>query len=166
MAMPPMKSNGVSYFDLLLQDAKDILEENHVRIDISGYNETIYSLYHLEMLQDERAWELSQELNAWSDYFSDINSNCKKILKNLEAEKMAIVAEASINADSTKVSNGDRLANKNSEVVSIRKKRNTMESLCDLLDAKIEYLERAHYMCKKTFELAQNIKDINNDKSL
>jgi len=161
MPMPPVfnNKNKVSYFEVLLNDAKEILLENNLYIDLTGYKETMEKLLNLKMKDYDSAWELCQELNAWSDYLSDIRSNCKKILNNLEADKMSIIAEASINADSTKVSNGDRLANKDKSVVDIRKKRNIMESLCNLLDAKIEYMERAHYVCKKTFEIAQNIKD-------
>lgn len=70
---------------------------------------------------------------------------------------MAKVATASANADSNKVANGDRLANKDDAVISIRKKRNCIESLCELLDSKIQFLERSHYLCKKTFEWNQTV---------
>lgn len=158
MAMPPIfkNENNQSYFDTLLENAKPILDENNITVDISGYKETMNSLAALKLSDYNAAWQLSLELNAWSDYLSDIRSNCKRILNNLEAEKMSIIATASLVADKVKVSNGDRLANKDEKVVEIRKKRNTMESLCELLDSKIAYMERAHYLCKKTFETAQD----------
>lgn len=158
MAMPPIfkNENNQSYFDALLESAKPILVENKLIVDVNGYKETINSLANLKLTDYNAAWTLSLELNAWSDYLSDIRSNCKRILNNLEAEKMSTIATASLSADKVKVSNGDRLANKDEKVVEIRKKRNTMESLCELLDSKIAYMERAHYLCKKTFEIAQD----------
>lgn len=158
MAMPPvLKNKDSSYLNILLKNAEEILKENGLIIDLTGYYETMLKLYSLEMSDVAGAWELSMELNAWSDYLGDIRSNCKKILSDLEAEKMSTIAAASLSADKGKVANGDRLANKDEKVVQIRKKRNTMQSLCDLLDSKVIYLERAHYMCKKTFEIANEV---------
>lgn len=158
MAMPPvLRDKNKSYLKILLSSAEEILKENGLIIDLTGFDETIQKLYTLKMSDIPSAWELSMELNAWSDYLGDIRSNCKKILSDLEAEKMSTIATASLTADKGKVANGDRLANKDEKVVQIRKKRNTMQSLCDLLDSKVIYLERAHYMCKKTFEIANGV---------
>ena len=156
MAMPPRNNN---YFNLLLNNTKEILEEYGVYIEIGDYEKTIKKLESLSLSESNKAWNLAMELNAWSDYFSDIRSNCKKILADLEADKMAAIATASYSADNKKVANGDRLANKDDSVIQARRKRNAVESLCELLDSKIAFLERSHYVCKKTFELSQQIKD-------
>ncbi len=145
--------NGCSYFEVLLNEAKPILEQRGLIADIEGFEETMNSLNSLTISDVALAWKLCAELNAWSDYLSDMRSNCNKILKDLEVEKKLIVAEASLKADKGKVANGDRLANKDKDVVKVRKDRNVIESLVELLNAKIEYLERGHYLCKKTFEL-------------
>lgn len=155
MAMPPRNS----YFEWLLNKNKEILAEYGVSVEIKDFNNTIEKLKKLNQDDARAAWELSQELNAWSDYLSDIRSICKKILADLEAEKMAAIATASYAADDKKVANGDRLANKDENVVQARKKRNNIEALCMLLEAKVSFTERAHYACKKTFEMLQNIKD-------
>ena len=158
--LPPKPLNygsNISYFEFLLNEASPILNDFHFQIDITGYSHTIDKLNKLTLDDYSTAWELSQELNSWSDYLSDILSNCRCILRNLETDKMAKVATASANADSNKVANGDRLANKDDSVISIRKKRNCIESLCELLDSKIQFLERSHYLCKKTFEWNQTV---------
>lgn len=158
--LPPKNLNygcKKSYFEFLLDEASPILIDYKFQIDITGYAQTVEKLNKLTLHDYASSWELSLELNSWSDYLSDILSNCRCILRNLETEKMAKVATASANADSNKVANGDRLANKDEAVISIRKKRNCIESLCELLDSKIQFLERSHYLCKKTFEWNQTV---------
>lgn len=160
--MPPrnLLDNGkeiLSYFQLLLFDAAEPLKKYGLSVDITGYEEMINEFETLRLEDYLKAWDMSQELNAWSDYLSDIRSNCKRVLRDIETDKMSLKAEASELADKTKVANGDRLANKDKTVISIRKERNAVEALCDLLDAKIQFLERAHYMAKKTFEWNQNV---------
>ena len=150
----PIKINQkeMTYFDFLVNSVKDIFLEHGLELRFDGYDETIQTYKELKRNDLDGAWKLAQELNAWSEYLSSIRSNARKMLQDTETEKLSIIATASILADNSKVANGDRLANKDEAVIAVRRRRNAIEAFADELDAKISFLERAHYFCKTTCE--------------
>ena len=153
----PLKHNnrGITYFDFLVLSVADIFREHAPELNFEGYEATIETYRNLKFDDFAQAWELAQELNAWSEYLASIRSNARKMLQDTETDKMSVLATASILADSAKVANGDRLANKDEAVVAIRRKRNAIEAFCEELDAKMNFLERAHYFCKTTCDWQQ-----------
>ena len=153
----PLKHNNqeITYFDFLVLSVADLFRENALELNFEGYETTIENYRNLKFDDFNKAWELAQELNAWSEYIASIRSNARKMLQDAETDKLSVLATASILADSSKVANGDRLANKDESVVAIRRKRNAIEAFCDELDAKISFLERAHYFCKTTCDWQQ-----------
>lgn len=157
MAMPPMSPirRGVAqlnYFDLLVEQVTPFFKENGIELDFSGYRELERIFGSLKMEDAESSWELARRANAWSEYFSDLKNLTKKYLADTEAEKLKIFAIASTTADVEKVANGNRLADKDENVVAIRRIRNGLEAFYEALEAKVEYLERMHYFCKSTCE--------------
>lgn len=148
----PLKQNNqpISYFMYLVNTVSSIFEADGIQLNFDGYEETVENYRNLKYNDFNRSWELAQELNAWSEYMASIRSNTRKMLQDAETDKMSTIATASTIADSAKVANGDRLANKDENVIGIRRKRNAIEAFCDELDAKINFLERAHYFCKAT----------------
>lgn len=159
MAMPPklpVKINGkeMTYFDALVYRVKKYVEAEGMTLNFEGYQETIERYERMKKTNISEVWEIGQELNAWSEYLSDVRGNIKLLLKNTETEKMSIIATASINADTAKVANGNRLANRDVSVIEIRKKRNALEAMLLILDSKIAFLDKAYYYCKGTCEWA------------
>lgn len=150
----PLKQNNqsITYFEYLVNTVSLIFEENGVNLNFEGYEETVENYRNLKFNDFEKSWQLAQEFNAWTEYIGSIRSNARKMLQDAETDKMATIASASVIADGAKVANGDRLANKDENVINIRRKRNAIEAFCDELDAKMSFLERAHYFCKTTCE--------------
>lgn len=150
----PLKQNNqsITYFMLLVNTVSDIFEAEGIHLNFEGYEDTVENYRNLKYNDFNRSWELAQELNAWSEYIASIRSNTRKMLQDAETDKMSTIATASVLADGAKVANGDRLANKDENVIAIRRKRNAIEAFCEELDAKIAFLERAHYFCKTTCE--------------
>lgn len=161
MAKPPVfpmkTANGVevNYFQLLCSMVKPYLQEDGISLNFEGYIETISEYTSLTEEQIDKAWKLTKELNTWSEYFSDIANLIQKLYLDSETDKIEKQATASILCDATKVANGDRLSNKDPEVIKSRKKRNVLKAFYDELVAKIEFLNRAHYHCKATYELSK-----------
>lgn len=153
----PLKQNNqdITYFTFLVNSVSSVFAEHGIELNFDGYDATIDNYKNLKHDDFKSAWELAQELNAWTEYISSIRSNARKLLQDTETEKLSTLATASVLADSSRVSNGDRLANKDESVIAIRRKRNAVEAFCDELDAKIEFLERAHYFCKTTCDWQQ-----------
>lgn len=158
MAKPPAASimttsnRAINYFELLTIWSMDYLKENNITLNFRGYNETIEAYKNLKEDDTKLAWELSRDLNAWSEYFADVANLIQKLYLDADTEKIEVLAIASFEADDKKVANGERLANKDERVVHIRKKRNTLQSFYDELQSKVKFLERAHYHCKATAE--------------
>lgn len=150
----PLKQNNqsISYFTYLVNSVSSIFEEHGISLNFEGYEDTVEEYRKLNYDEFNKTWELAQQLNAWSEYMASIRSNARKLLQDAETDKLSTIATASVIADSAKVANGDRLANKDENVIGIRRRRNAIEAFCDELDAKISFLERAHYFCKSTCE--------------
>lgn len=155
MPMPPktpVNIQGVpmDYFDAIILQVKDIYEEANLPLNFEGYEETISSFTKLEHNNFELSYQLAEELFAWNDYFNNLKSLTKKLLLDAETDKISEIANASIKADAEKVANGERLANKDSNVINARKKRNALEAFYDLLESKSILLNQAFYFCKST----------------
>jgi hypothetical protein len=160
LAKPPIHpiktedGKEMSYFEMLVRMANEYLKKEGISMNFAGYTETLMEYANLEENELDKAWRLTKELNAWSEYFASIANLIQKVYLDAETKKIEIQATCSINADPNKVANGDRLANKDPKVIEARKKRNVLKALYDELEAKIKFLERAYYHCKSTCEWA------------
>ncbi|MDF2879472.1 MAG: hypothetical protein K0R54_29 [Clostridiaceae bacterium] len=163
MAKPPLTplkaedGKHISYFEKLVRLSSEYLREDGINLSFAGYTETLVDYANLEETDITKAWNLIKDLNAWSEYFSSISNLIQKVYLDSETDKIEVQAIASIEADSVKVANGERLSNKDSKVIRARKKRNTLKAFYDELEAKIRFLERAYYHCKSTCEWANRI---------
>ena len=144
----------MSYFELLVRHAHAYLKEDGIVLNFAGYNETIVQYAKLQEHETDKAWELAKDLNAWSEYFSSVSNMLQKTFLDAETDKNSTEAIASFQADNEKVANGNRLSDKDERVIYARKKRNALKALYEELDAKVKFLERAHYHCKSTYEIA------------
>ena len=155
MPMPPktpvnVDGTPMDYFDAIILEVEDIYREANLPLDFTGYLETINNFTELSFDDFETSYQLAEELFAWSDYVNNLKGLTKKLLLDAETEKITEIAKASVKADDTKVANGERLANKDENVILARKKRNTLEAFYDLLEAKSNLLNQAFYFCKST----------------
>lgn len=169
MPMPPktpvnIQGTPMDYFDALILEVKPIYEGADLPLDFSGYEETIHTFTSLSHDDFETSYTLAEELFAWSDYINNLKSLTKKLLLDAETDKISEIATASVKADSEKVANGERLANKDENVISIRKKRNALEAFYDLLEAKSNLLNQAFYFCKSTCEWDKRLNPNNNQR--
>lgn len=161
---------GVSYFQELIKLLKPHLEQDGITLNFSGYTDTIRDYSDLEEHDYKKAWTLAKELNAWSEYFSDTANLIQKFYLDSEAEKNEKQAISSMGNDAVKVANGDRMSNMDPVVVAARKKRNALKSFHNELTDKVEFLNRSHYHCKATYDLAMkfltssNFKGANNEE--
>lgn len=160
MAKPPVTplkledGNQISYFKKLALLATQYLQPDGINLNFAGYTETLIEYANLQEKELDKAWRLTKELNAWSEYFSSIANLIQKIYLDAETDKIEVQATSSIEADAVKVANGERLANKDQRVIDARKRRNTLKAFHDELESKIKFLERAYYHCKSTCEWA------------
>lgn len=160
MSLPPLypltneSGKQISYFDKLAEYASNYLKEDGINLNFDGYVKTILEYNNLRENDFSKAWELTKKINTWTEYFSGVANLIQKLYLDSETTKIEAQAIASYCADSIKVANGDRLANKDTNVVNARKKRNTLKSFYDELESKIKFMERAYYHCKATCDWA------------
>lgn len=158
MAKPPLNpiltqdGKETNYFEMLARWASEYLKKDGIQLNFKGYKETLLEYANVNEDQLEQLWKLAKELNTWAEYFSSIANLIQKMYLDAETEKNEVKSSASVRADEKKVANGDRLSNKDEAVVSARKKRNTLKSFFEELEAKVKFLERAHYHCKATYD--------------
>ena len=150
--------NKISHLEKICEIAKPYLDLYKIQINLHGYRETCDAYFSLKQTEYEKAWELAQELNAWSQYISSYSNLIQDLFLDSETEKLSVQSEKSIEF-SDKVATGDRYANTKNEVISARKKRNALKSLYDAMVAEVEFLERAFYACKSTNEWGQKEKN-------
>lgn len=163
MASPPtnpieLEGKKISYFKKICLASQIHLREDNIRLNFDGYEETIEDYKSLKEQDLSKAWELTKELNAWSEYFSDIANLIQKKYLDSETEKLEQQSLKSIEHSEKVVSAGDRHANTSRDVINARKKRNILKSLYDELVSKTKFLERAYYHCKSTCEWANRVK--------
>lgn len=156
--MPPEKPinrNGkdVTYFEIITREASPHLKDYGIALNFEGYFDTIEKYKKLSLDQLDEAWKLTLELNAWSEYFSEVSNVVQRILLDSELEGTKLQAYKSISHDSEKVSNGNRFSNSDTDVINVKKKRNAIKAFYDELGAKISFVERAYYHCKATYEM-------------
>lgn len=158
MVMPPKKPlvlNGVEmdYFDRLIEDVAPIFNLYQVELDFSGYDE-LKDLYESCDPDDAHTlWHLAKAFNTWEDYFIECLSVTQKLLLDAETTKKEVQANKSIELDPAKVANGDRLADRSEELVTMRKNRNAFQAVYDLLKNKQKSAQNGYYLCKKAYEL-------------
>ena len=107
MPMPPNApiKGEYDYFDILCQNASKYLD---FPIDFTGYKEVINKYRTISLTDRTANWELAKELNAWSEYCSDIASYIDNIFLDAETSKLQITSEKSIGFSEKNVSAGDR----------------------------------------------------------
>lgn len=160
MAKPPVlplkteDGKGMSYFEKLVRMSLVYLKQDGINLSFEGYTDTLIDYANMKEDELDKAWRLTKELNAWSEYFSSIANLIQKMYLDAETDKIEVQATSSIEADSVKVANGERLSNKDPRVIVARKRRNTLKAFHDELESKIRFLERGYYHCKATCEWA------------
>ena len=175
MSRPPLRpiihnNHKYSYFEYLVKfvikkiEIDDTSGRLKPRLDFTGYNDLIENYKNLKLDEPDKAWELAKNFNMWIEYFSSLNSIFEDLYLDAETYKMKEIAVASYEADNKSVANGSRLANKNEQVIEARKIRNIYKSFYNELSKKIEFLEKAYYHCKSTYQLYQKKED-NDDYS-
>ena len=160
MAKPPVyplkgEKGDRDYFDIIVENVANYFDTDSINIDLTGYKETVIEYGDLKFNNAEELLVLSRDFNMWGEYFSNLKSLTEKMYLNAETEKKKEFASASISEDAGKVANGDRLANKNSDVVAIRRKRNELKAFLDSLDSKIDFCYKAHHHCKDVLKWLQ-----------
>lgn len=161
MPAPPsltFKGKDIDYFDKLIKAVHIYYPELTLCFD--GYTETIEEYKHFNQSDTEMAWKLAKELNAWSEYFSDLANLVQQLYLDAETDKLCKQSTQSINYSEKNVSAGDRSANIQPDVVEARKKRNALKSFYDELLAKVKFLERCYYHCKTTYEWGHRLKEL------
>lgn len=153
MAMPPNAplkhgEQNLTYFQYLAILAAPILRDEDISLNFSGYIETINDYKKLGIMEWKKALELSKEINAWSEYMSEISNSIQKIYLDIDLRANETQALSSIKYDPDKVSNGNRLAYQDVSMLNEQKKRHILKALNDELSSKVRFLERAFYHCK------------------
>lgn len=151
----------IDYFEYLLICTRGRLQVDNKKLILKadGFRELKKEYGELKVDDFKKAWELAKQFNMWAEYFSGMANTIQKEFLDSNTHKQKIQAESSFDADSVKVANGDRLSNKDDRVVNARTGRNMYKSFYDSLTKMVEFLERSHYHCKSTYEMAKLMKD-------
>ena len=150
MAKPPVLpiDGRMNYFDKLVEEIRPLFEGKGITLDFSGYKETVNKYSAVNSTDFEQLWELSRDFNMWGEYFSELQSLVEKLFLDGEVDEKKEFATASVSEDVKSVANGDRIANKNKEVVNARRYKNLMKSFLLNLESKIDFAYKCHHHCK------------------
>ena len=158
--LPPLKpitdKNGdsCSYLTKLAEISEPYLKEYGITLNLKGYEDTCQKYFLMTPDENELAWELAKELNAWGQYIGNYANLIQDLFLDAETDKLSVMSQKSIEFSEKTVASGDRYANTQKEVIAARKKRNALKALYDALQAETEFLERGYYSCKSTAEWA------------
>lgn len=165
LAKPPLtpikikKSNDseelveMDYFVFLARTVNPIVNKYDMALNFAGWQETKLNYSNLSDGNYTLAWKVMEEMNLWADYFSSCANLVQKLFLDSETDKIEMQAIASAEADTVKVANGNRLADKDKRVINARKDRNGLKALYEDLQAKVKFCERCHYQAKSMYDL-------------
>lgn len=152
MAQPPEFPimGNKDYFDIVLEQTKPFFVDTGITLDFSNYKETMREYSNLDSCDYEQLWKLGKELSVWGEYISNILAITEKFYLDAETEEKTAFAIASTKEDGIKVANGDRLANKSTEVIQARRNKNILKSFMSALENKKDFVYKAHHYCKSS----------------
>lgn len=152
MAKPPILPiyGEKDYFDVLVEQISPYYSTLGIALNFEGYKETVIAYGNSRHNNYDEMWELSRDFHMWGEYFTDIQALTEKYFLDSETEEKKEFAIASLNADGSKVSSGDRMANKSELVIAARKNKNILKSFLTMLESKIDSAFKAHHHCKAT----------------
>lgn len=152
MSRPPQfPINGEQdYFDIFIEEIRPFYDQRGIALTFEGYKETFDEYAQAQHNDYETMWRLSRDFHLWGEYFSELKALAEKHFLDYEAKEKQVFAEASIQADGSKVASGDRMANRSEEVIATRRGKNMLKAFQTMLDTKIESAFRAHHHCKAT----------------
>lgn len=164
MARPPLtpikivgkdnkQDKETDYFGFLALQVNPIVKKYDMSLNFEGWQNTKLDYANMTDGNYTIAWKVMEEMNLWADYFSSCANVVQKLFLDSETDKIEIQAIASAEADTTKVANGDRLANKDKRVIDARKDRNGLKALFEDLQAKVKFCERCHYQAKSMYDV-------------
>lgn len=170
MARPPLNpikldNKEMDYFELLARMVYPIVQRYDVPLNFEGWVSTKKDYANMKDGNYTVAWKVMEEMNLWADYFSSCANMVQKLFLDSETTKIEMQAIASVEADKTKVANGDRLANKDKRVIDARKDRNALKALYEDLQAKVKFCERCHYQAKSMYDTYTRLVLFQQDKS-
>lgn len=148
MALPPKLDK--SGFDILINEVAEYFGNKGLVLKFEGYKETLEQYSHIDFNDYNQCEEMARDFNMWGQYFAELEAYAEKLYLDAETNKIKEYAVASITADKVKVSNGDRLANKDESVVKARRTRNLLKAFYDLLESNKDYCYTSHHHCKDT----------------
>ena len=165
MNLPPKlgvttdKNVDLSAFDCIVKQANhELKKRGKLTLNFGTYEEMKASLMTLELGDLEKAHQLCVEANAWYIFLAEMKSIATKHYLDLEAEKKRIHSEESQRANQSSKGASDAIADTQPSVINAREARNTLETLCEMLDYHVKYLDKAYYISKATWEWAEKNK--------
>lgn len=137
-----------TYFDFFVKLIEKDALDKHLNIDYSGLSSIKREYINIDKNNKEELWRLSNALNMWCDFFSDLSDISNKLALNADTEKIRQIAVSSIAYDGKNASNGKRGADMDPLVVESRMVRNSFESMQKAFENKSKFFERGFYISK------------------
>lgn len=137
-----------TYFDFFIDLVKDDAKVKNLNINYNGLIKIKEEYINIDKNDKEKLWRLTNSLNMWCDFFSDLSDIANKLALNANTEKIRQIAVSSIAYDGKNSTNGKRGADMDELVVNARNIRNSFESMQKAFENKAKFFERAFYICK------------------
>lgn len=152
------ENSAISAFEAIVNRANHTLKKVQRPTLKFGEYEKLKEKINKLSLDSTDAHEIAVLANAWYDFMAEMKAIATKEYLDLDAEKKRIHAEASSKSNMSSKAACDAVADTLPIVISARKHRNIMETLKEMLDSEIKYLEKASYLAKATWEWSEKNK--------
>lgn len=137
-----------TYFDFFISLVEDDALSKNFNINYNGLSKIKEEYINIDRNNKEAVWKLTNSLNLWCDFFSDLSDVSNKLALNANTHKIKQIAISSIEYDNKNATNGKRGADMNPLVVEARNVRNSFESMQKAFENKARFFERGFYICK------------------
>lgn len=137
-----------TYFDFFIKLIEEDAKNKNLNINYNGLARIKEEYININKNDKEALWRLTNSLNMWCDFFSDLSDISNKLALNANTEKIRQIAVSSIAYDGKNSTNGKRGADMDPLVVDARNVRNSFESMQKAFENKARFFERGFYICK------------------
>ena len=117
-------------------------------ISFSEYNELMNMFRVMTQNDRDEAYRISVKAIAWQDWFTSLQSSVGYIIKSLETDRNARIAEVCRTCGEKSMTKAEKIALSDEEVINLKKQKAVAEAIYGLLDDKVKILEKVFYFCR------------------
>lgn len=117
-------------------------------ISFNEYNDLMDAFRKMNQNDRNEAYRISVKAIAWQDWFTSLQSSIGYIIKSIETDRNARIANVCQTCGEKSMTKAEKIALSDEEAMNLKKQKAVAEAIYSLLDDKVKILEKVFYFCR------------------